>query len=182
MTLRTRDGNERPNGGTSPEAATIQRTITATVAVPQCMRDQSTPGSLGSFCGEHGICAGPSGCKCDLRWYGIRCNNQSEELVAPEFVWRGWTVLFVIVIIGARRAEHLFSSLHGRLADDRCSCDMRTTAAVGCCGFVWFGGFRLSRVVGAILSPANPGPQQLFARTHPLAFATRCVCTAAGVP
>eukprot|EP01043_Picozoa_sp_COSAG02_P040397 COSAG02_NODE_3268_length_7047_cov_3.408463_4_plen_132_part_00 len=97
MTLRT------PGG--SSETATIQRTISTTVAVPECMQDSSDARSPESFCGVNGICTGPSGCDCDPRWYGIQCDNQSEELIAPEFVWRGWTVLFIIVILGARRTE-----------------------------------------------------------------------------
>lgn len=137
----------------SPESATIERTIRATVPVPQCMQDTgdaSTPRSPGSFCGVHGTCAGPSGCKCDPRWYGIRCNGQSEELVAPEFVWRGWTVLFIVVVLGARRTEAFLSRWHDQLGDDGCFvceiCATQRLDAVVLYGLVSFG-WACSRVL-----------------------------------
>jgi hypothetical protein len=92
------------------ETATVQRSVLTTVGLPECMQDAAavrrTPES---FCGEHGVCRGPTGCACDSHWFGVRCDVESEILVAPTFVWRGWTIIFIVVLL-----------------------------IVGCCGFVWF--------------------------------------------
>jgi hypothetical protein len=125
------------------EQTSVQRSVTATVAVPECMQDTSAPKSPESFCGQHGICTGPRGCKCDSHWYGVRCNAESETLVAPDFVWRGWTVLIIILILGAgARVRHTIrfasQSTTTVCTDQPFVCSLGTAVA-GCCGFVWFG-------------------------------------------
>ena len=55
------------------ETATVQRSVLTTVGLPECMQDAAavrrTPES---FCGEHGVCRGPTGCACDSHWFGVR--------------------------------------------------------------------------------------------------------------
>merc|ERR1711871_1541317 len=59
------------------ETANLQRTMTMTVAVPECMRrTEDVDRTPTSYCGENGIRSGPNGCKCDVRWYGEQCNRQ----------------------------------------------------------------------------------------------------------
>ena len=71
------------------ETATVQRSVLTTVGLPECMQDAAavrrTPES---FCGEHGVCRGPTGCACDSHWFGVRTTptvrlSASFELLQP---------------------------------------------------------------------------------------------------